>query len=882
MNKTRILAVIILLMCGVGFGVTSIFTGAPVSSLTGGVDDGNSKLVVPSDDLQYWYEWLSSSGRDGAMGALSEDNRRVLILSPGEYTLDYTVLMDTDYVDVLELIEDTVTITKSGNGLGFALLPDVDAVYLVADDRAFAGRYSRNSTAYDRDINEYEINENITPSVPSTGIISAATESTTEAVGSNPIIIQYQASGLSTPVLFGSFGVGIYSTTDGTSWTQRANSPVGVSSMWAADDIGNCVMSRSSDPSDIYYGTYDGTNITFTRAQLDGGDFSFHATGAVTNKFSFKRLKSGTLLLTEYSTGTNGRYIYRSTDLGHNWTEVYDAGDGVIEHFHGTGQVVSTGRIVTITGDAAKSKAIYSDDDGLTWSDLYALGTHYTQPVHLMDIGHSEKLLCADDSNVSLFLLDVNTGEVTPLFFDTELITGVGFVWYSLMHEGIIYAGSLDSSGSGQQPVVYTSTNLVDWNIIYRIEIADAFSVPYLEHFNGALHGDVGLDVSPSHMHLKLTPPAVGSKTGVLAECAVTNGLNDAGRSSYEDGNYLTYVEATDSTSITQVDETDSGVANIPNGTKAVRVIRDDATSQGMYITKLASGQNYGGVVTDLNEVLSGTITIGNPSTNIQSVTIQPKYSVKNGAFAQNNSAVGLPYDISIEPGEWRTIDLPPIRVDAGDIFDSVYQIGVYLTAKVITGTVDVLIGNAQITGNGEQPSTWQLGGTPRASAVYDLNWNTPEKATHLFNFKTLAKSSEFDYYGNRQWYIRSWRVSATVYAQLYYDGNDQKFKLDVEDGVNSNTLETAALWFKKGQSIVFAIQFGDEDDAKVHLSVGHGRTIETVDSTNDYTAFGLADILVRWADKDAANGLNGYIYDTDMTGVLTTADIVSYLDGKI
>lgn len=70
----------------------------------------NSVFVGPDDNLQDKYDWLKSSDRDAKMGALSATNRRTLILTPGTYTLGTTLTLDADYVDVLELIKDSVII----------------------------------------------------------------------------------------------------------------------------------------------------------------------------------------------------------------------------------------------------------------------------------------------------------------------------------------------------------------------------------------------------------------------------------------------------------------------------------------------------------------------------------------------------------------------------------------------------------------------------------------------------------------------------------------------------------------------------------------------------------------------------------------------------
>jgi hypothetical protein len=190
------------------------------------------------------------------------------------------------------------------------------------------------------------------------------------------------------------------------------------------------------------------------------------------------------------------------------------------------------------------------------------------------------------------------------------------------------------------------------------------------------------------------------------------------------------------------------------------------------------------------------------------------------------------------------------------------------------------------ITAADIQPSSWQVGGTPRLSAVYDLNWNTAEKATHIFTFSPLASSLDYDAIPG-DYYIRSWRISATAYAELYYDSTNQLFSFNVVDAGTNEVFSTDARWFKKDQPIVFAIQFGVSGVDSIVMIVGDGRALvadeNLITSANaDHTGFGLSDILVRWGDKDAASGMNGKIVDLDFTGVMTSDDLVAYIDDLI
>ncbi len=101
---------------------------------------GNALIVSPNDDLVTKYNWLKSSDRDAAMGALSATNWRVLILTPGTYTLTSGWDLDTSYIAVVSLTPHTPNITivqRACTGSGYPANPpyvikqSADYVYLA-------------------------------------------------------------------------------------------------------------------------------------------------------------------------------------------------------------------------------------------------------------------------------------------------------------------------------------------------------------------------------------------------------------------------------------------------------------------------------------------------------------------------------------------------------------------------------------------------------------------------------------------------------------------------------------------------------------------------------------------------------------------------------
>lgn len=63
----------------------------------------NAMVAQPGDNLSLIYNRLKSANLNGRMGSLAEDNRRLLLLSPGTYSLTTKLTLDTNYVDVASM-----------------------------------------------------------------------------------------------------------------------------------------------------------------------------------------------------------------------------------------------------------------------------------------------------------------------------------------------------------------------------------------------------------------------------------------------------------------------------------------------------------------------------------------------------------------------------------------------------------------------------------------------------------------------------------------------------------------------------------------------------------------------------------------------------------
>jgi hypothetical protein len=828
---------------------------------------GNTAIICPSDNIQKKYDRLKLSALDDKMGKLSAENRRTLLLSPGTYNINYTVLMDTDYIDILpQDNNNSINIIKSGNSIGIVLLPNVRAVNLTnADDRKYVGRFNRASGAF-TEFDTYDVDEIITQPIPLMGFVKNPSESTKD-VTNGILNLQYKSD---TTLFASAYSDNeIYKSIDGNTWCSAGENapPLRVKSMWASDSFGNCIISSDEWLTPVYYGTYDinTTKLSFTQSRNNNNNSGFTVVASATlDNFNFIKLSSGTLLLSEY--GILGRYIYRSTDNGHSWSYAYDSKFS-ITHWHCFGQLASTGRVVAFSGDSTKAKAVYSDDDGLIWTELYASGTKIGQPINCLDIGHKSKLLCADDGTEGLYLFDVYSGKITSIFNNQVRQQFKGYFW-SLLKEGdTIYASTYVSvKDANMCHLIYASDDLVNWSGVYCVSSTPSYGIGKLIYFKGALHGNVAAN---GVTHLKITPPPISKKqTGVLCEQPVVNQLDTVGRSSGEDANFAEYF--TSDGIVTKAQE--SNGIRVPHGDYAIRVTKP-STSATFYPTIVSSSS---GINVSAGEIYTGSVMIGVPSNGAATIFnvnwIKSKY-----VDAANAANSGGPIYATVYPGEWKTIYMPPIEVSSADN----NSLGLLVRASVYTGTIDFLVDEVQICNANNQPSSWQVGGTPRAKCTYDIDWTTNAKATHIFSFCPFARADEYKIY-NRNFFIRSYMVNPDVYAELYYDAGDSKFKLAVTENENTEILATSVQNFRKGVPIIFVVQFGDDNDLEPHLSIGNGRAIETVNGKNELTSFNSTNVLVRWGDKDSNNGFNGTLYDLDFIGMLAPDRIVDYVGNEI
>jgi len=110
----------------------------------------NAIEVSSNDDLEAKYDWLGSGDRDTEMGAAAATNRRTLILTPGTYTLSSSMILDTEFVDLINLTGNPTNcvITRATGG---------ETLQQTADDIRLYGFTVQNNGAQNGD-NCFEIN----------------------------------------------------------------------------------------------------------------------------------------------------------------------------------------------------------------------------------------------------------------------------------------------------------------------------------------------------------------------------------------------------------------------------------------------------------------------------------------------------------------------------------------------------------------------------------------------------------------------------------------------------------------------------------------------------------------------------------------------------
>ena len=293
--------------------------------------------------------------------------------------------------------------------------------------------------------------------------------------------------------LFGQRSDGnIYRSVDGVTWESLGWGANGWMFALSDDSIirthhadGDMTVSRSTD---------DG--LTWQRAKWadTGEDFAWLTPDAGQYPFGVHQAANGTIIMVEYKLPEGGRYIYRSDDSGVTWRMVYDAGVGVITHFHTVTKHEGLNRWVACTGDAIPhQKFVASDDDGQTWYDYTTLGELYMQPTFLLDYGHPTRLLFGSDLSWRVGWVDVSDGpdakNVASVITNWNCELGRAHCFNIFKHDGLYYAGSYDHSHTDDHNVVISvSADLEHWALYHRFTQNELGVIKFAGLAGGKLH----------------------------------------------------------------------------------------------------------------------------------------------------------------------------------------------------------------------------------------------------------------------------------------------------------------------------------------------------------------------------------------------------------
>jgi hypothetical protein len=381
--------------------------------------------------------------------------------------------------------------------------------------------------------------------------VPTMTQYATEMVGAEgaiPLAVQCISGGYLYACKSGALGLnsGIFRSSDGITWTVMAPSAsINVLRIFPVNN-GDILVVRviGITARDLFYSTDGGATL---RAATNGGlPFTFTNLSEPSAPSSWnyhQRADNGTMIISEYSTNVDkAPRMYRSTDNGRTWTEVYNfttaIGPGRMKHYHAVSYHAGTGKWVSVIGDngtVLNGGILTSGDDGVTWAQSMPQHTRYCQPVRFWDVGHATKILAADDAGANVSWLDLSSFEVEPLIPDAH----VSFNRYSFNlfhHQGIYFAdrqSSASLTNTLRRAGIYVSTDLVTWAPYYLFRDKEVGVLNFLGVMGNQLHFTVEQD---GHVfeHYSLTIPTVSFVQGVCVDPATTNLLKDASKSSAE------------------------------------------------------------------------------------------------------------------------------------------------------------------------------------------------------------------------------------------------------------------------------------------------------------------------------------------------------------
>jgi len=662
--------------------------------------------------------------------------------------------------------------------------------YTVEEDLLHNATLTRDSVAF-LDGKEYAPNATRKKLIAVCGVSDLQIHGEEDVAGVGPVILSPKCTAGGYIYATETNHNNIYRSLDGVTWEQTTDSLTGANKIFGTQTGAILVAKGDGQNLHLYRSTVGGSDLT--DESLPPPALTLPNSGSYMVSLSlwnFHQAQNGTICLGEYGNsgwpGFSRSRIYRSTDDGVSFTQVYDDPDGV-KHSHRVMKHEATGRWVNVYGDNAPvNKVVKSDDDGITWSTLDPQIDDHFQPVEFYDYGHTTNLLYGSDAYNFIGTFNVLTREINPVYSDGDRTMPYVFSLY--YHDGVFYAGtySSHSSLSKRRVAILVSSDLVHWAVYHQFRNGEMMVNRFLGFLGGKIHGILTLSNDYTWRHISFTPTTVKVVNGLCLDPPTANILDTAQYSSVETdttdwtiaaGGMMTRIttDAVHGSACLRA-EGDSGVETIYPRSRAVTVGK---TYNGRVWLK-ANGQNLTGYVR---------------------------------WYIFGSSRYGSYNFFCLSQDEWTEIVLEPITIAEGET-----HIAIFVTPRGSTypGPYDILVDAAQYEEG--PPTRWQVGGVPRANEVLSKMADFPEMWTNLLLWAPECRNEWYVNSGNQ--YIKSWCKDANNYVELYFDPSDNTFALQATvAGESQIPIKTSGYSFYRNGVIRFVVRC-DESSLRLSVSV--------------------------------------------------------------
>jgi len=702
--------------------------------------------------------------------------------------------------------------------------------------------YTRNSTAF---LDGLEYSQNM-PRRRTAAILSVVSFSTLEGKGEGGEDILAQAIAGNVIYGIGKTSNKLYKSTDGITWSRSGLYDTGIGGVLFATSTGTLLW--FSIGRNLYRSTDGGQ----TFSQVSG--WSQSSLSSIV-QWGFAEA-NGILMVCEYgpSSALGGRYLFKSTDDGATWSIAYDLNSRTAKpyHFHTVAYHRATGKWIAAFGDTISLRnIIISSDNGQTWTDLYEQGTLQTQALRFVDDGDADSILFGDDGAYTIGRLYLDSGYIERIFNNTEKGTNATYAFAFSKINGIYYAGSTDTSGSGtEKSVIWVSSDLKNWSVYYR---SNGNHIGY-HHIVGIFADNIYFQsyqtMFPAHTKtdyttLCLNEASVRNTLGLLLEPATVNLRNTVDLSSFETSASLNAA----STNITISRTTEEAL----HGSSSIKIsgIDNDSQTKAVYVPSLVLGS----AAEEKNYLF----------------TFYAKSTDNLFIFASlRNSAGGtltphLPAHTSLDK-DWQKLTVGPITIPQGT--PSTYRFYISFTQGNKAATL--YIDNFQVQ---ELPLTeWQVGGTPKAADTLTESITLPPVWTDIFFLQTTGHSYQY----GKDLLLKKWSYDSSNYIELLWNNANQTFNLRrTLGGVQQTSVSTTVQFWYPNAVIKFILQVLPDS---ISVRFQNGREVETI-SDAGMDVYEEKSITITYGDFPELI-LDGFNHTVPL--FVSEEDIELLLDGKM